>query len=48
MRRLQNIILFLNSRCANFKLLEEKCLEYPVCLETLKEVATTIDEELEQ
>lgn len=39
---------FLNSRCANFKLLEEKCLEYPVYLETLKEVATTIDEELEQ
>lgn len=33
-------------RCCNFKLLEEKCLEYPAYLESIKEVATTIDENL--
>ena len=37
---------FFNSRCANFKLLEQKCLEYPIYLQSIKEVATTVDENI--
>ncbi len=32
--------------CCNFKLLEEKCLGYPIYLESIKEAATTIDENI--
>lgn len=37
---------FFNSRCANFKLLEQKCLEYPIYLQSIKEVAITVDENI--
>lgn len=36
----------LMDRCCNFKLLEEKCLEYQDYLESVKEVATTLDEDI--
>lgn len=41
----KKIPFFVNISC-NFKLLEEKCLEYPTYLESIKEVAAAIDENI--
>lgn len=35
---------YISKRCCNFKLLEQKCLEYQTHLQTTKEIATTIDD----